>query len=74
MDRIDQEFPLRYGSPPPAQSQTTQATITELNSVASSVVTLRRELSEGKSPLSSIFCTNSSRVKAHSVKVETECY
>jgi hypothetical protein len=80
MDRLDREFPLSgeefplSGSPPPAQSENPQTTNSDLNNMESSVELLARAISRSKSPLSSIFHTDSSPVKAHSVTVKTECY
>jgi hypothetical protein len=80
MDRLDREFPLSgeefplSGSPPPAQSENPQTTNSDLNNMESSVELLARAISRSKSPLSNMFHTDSSPVKAHSVTVKTECY
>jgi hypothetical protein len=66
MDRLDQEFPLSY-SPPPAQTQPSGTTVSDLSSVASEVQRLTRELSQRKSHLSSTFYKNSFWVKAHNL-------
>jgi hypothetical protein len=80
MDRLNREFPLSgeefplSDSPPPAQSETPQTTNSDLNNMESSVSLLTRAIAQSKSPLSSIFHTDSSPVKAHSVTIKTECY
>lgn len=86
MDRLNREFPLSgeefplsgeefplSGSPPPAQSQPTQTATSDLDEMASGVELLARAISHRKSPLGSMFHTDSSRVKAHSVTVKREC-
>ena len=79
MDRLDREFPLSgeefplSGSPPPAQSQPPQTTNPDLDDMASGVELLARAISHRKSPLGSMFHTDSSRVKANSVTVKREC-